>query len=117
MRGFINFWWREGVGWLLIVLGLLAFYESWRMVRPAKSGYQKVDTADGPMMVPVWQDYPQIFEAPVVVVIGIFLFRGGIQMLKVAVAARIYQQAAKQLDTTARKPAPPLARPPRVGAA
>lgn len=64
------FWIREIAGWLFIALGLAAFWICYFvLIRNGK---------------PV--------EAGPTVVIGVFLFRGGIHMLKVAVAARICQR-------------------------
>ena len=66
------FWLREIAGWVLIALGLAAFYVVYFVF--LKSAPARVMEA-GPM-----------------VLIGIFMFRGGIHLLKVAVAARICQQ-------------------------
>jgi len=79
---------RELGGWLLIVLGLWAFRESWLMLRDR-----------------------QIFEAPTMAVIGFIVFRGGIHLLKVSVAARITAQASRQLEEAARRPKLPLPKP------
>ena len=64
------FWIREIAGWVFIALGLAAFWICYFVL--IKNGK------------PV--------EAGPTVLIGIILFRGGIHMLKVAVAARICQQ-------------------------
>lgn len=64
------FWIREITGWILLVLGLAAFYVVYFVL--LRNG--------------------RIFESGPMVLVGIFLFRGGIHMLKVAVAARICQQ-------------------------
>jgi hypothetical protein len=101
-------WVREVAGWLLILLGLFFFYESWRMLAPPTEGYQLAQTDGGPMMVPVKPEYPRIFEAPVVAIIGFVIFRGGIHLLKVAVAARVTQQASRELEEAARRPRLPL---------
>jgi hypothetical protein len=69
---------REIVGWLFIVLGLVIFWIVFYSMLPAH----------------------QFFESGPMTLIGIFLFRGGIHFLKVAVAARICQQ------TEARRPRP-----------
>lgn len=79
---------REIGGWLLVVLGLWAFRESWLMLRDR-----------------------QIFEAPTMAVIGFIVFRGGIHLLKVAVAARITAQTGRQLDEAARRPKLTLPKP------
>lgn len=63
------FWVREMVGWLLIGLGLLVF-----------------------LVVYEYCERRWIFEAGILAVIGIFVFRGGIHLLKVAVASRIASQ-------------------------
>lgn len=82
MIGFIL---REIAGWLLVVLGLLAFYESWRML---------------------WNR--MIFETPAMVVVGFVVFRGGIHLLKVAVAARTAQRANRDLEEALKRPKLPL---------
>ena len=69
----MSFWWREVAGWLLVLLGLLVFYECFAFV----TGHF-------------------VFEAGALTVIGVVLFRGGIHLLKVAVAARIATQAQEQ---------------------
>jgi hypothetical protein len=67
-----RFWFRELAGWLLIVLGLYVFaYCISSLTQPPAPGVIG------------------LLEAPVLTVIGIFVFRGGIHLLKVAVAARI----------------------------
>jgi hypothetical protein len=76
----IRFWMRELMGWLLVLLGLAIFYICFAiLINPD----------------------PSIFEAPILSVIGIVVFRGGIHLLKVAVAARM----AMQTNTDARQPA------------
>ena len=61
----LMYWIREIMGWVLIVLGLWLFYLIYFVLLPARR------SSDG-----------------AVIVMGIFLFRGGIHLLKVAVAAR-----------------------------
>jgi hypothetical protein len=64
------FWTREFVGWLCIALGLMMFGACYFvLIRNGK-----------------------IFEAGPAALIGIIMFRGGIHLLKVAVAARLCQQ-------------------------
>ena len=67
-----RFWFRELIGWLLIGVGLYVFAIclSSLSMPPAPGIYG-------------------ILEAPILTIIGIFIFRGGIHLLKVAVAARI----------------------------
>ena len=75
----VHFWVRELMGWLLVLLGLFIFYVCFViMIRDAL-----------------------IAEASMFSVVGIFVFRGGIHLLKVAVAARI----AMQVQTDPPKPA------------
>ena len=64
------FWTREIAGWLLVALGLAAFWKVYEMSLQY-----------------------HIFELIPMTVIGIFLFRGGIHLLKVAVAARACREA------------------------
>jgi hypothetical protein len=82
MTGFIL---REVGGWVLVAVGLWAFRESWRMLYSA------------------W-----IFEAWAMVAVGFITFRGGIHLLKVAVAARVAQRAAREMDQAALRPKLPL---------
>jgi hypothetical protein len=64
------FWIREIAGWVLIALGVILFGVCYfELIRHQK-----------------------IFEAGPTALMGIFLFRGGIHLLKVAVAARICQR-------------------------
>ena len=63
------YWLREAVGWLLVLLGLGLFLVMYDFLERQ------------------W-----IFEGGIVAVVGIFVFRGGIHLLKVAIAARICQQ-------------------------
>jgi antibiotic biosynthesis monooxygenase (ABM) superfamily enzyme len=71
----IRFWFRELMGWLLVVLGLYLFVVCLALLLNPE---------------------PSILEAPVISVIGIVVFRGGIHLLKVAVAARIAMQTLAQ---------------------
>jgi hypothetical protein len=70
----MSFWFREFAGWLLVGLGLFVFYLTFEACRAR-----------------------MIFEAPVIAVVGIFIFRGGIHLLKVAIAARIASEAQRRL--------------------
>jgi len=65
----IRFWVRESMGWILVLMGLGIFYLCIALL-----------LNPGPEF---------IFEAPFLTAIGIIVFRGGIHLLKVAVAARI----------------------------
>ena len=76
----MNFWLRELAGWALVVLGLAIFGLCILFLRSARM----IET--GPLFV-----------------IGFVVFRGGIHLLKVAVAARVCLQAA---EPVAGKPRP-----------
>jgi hypothetical protein len=76
----MRFWLRELAGWALVVLGLAIFGLAIRFL---------------------W--YARMIEGPSVGVIGFIVFRGGIHLLKVAVAARVCLQAA---EPVAGKPRP-----------
>lgn len=71
----MNFWGREIVGWLLLMLGLAVFVLAGLLLLT---------------------EQPQIVQAGQFSIIGIFLFRGGIHLLKVAVAARICLKTREQ---------------------
>ena len=70
----MTYWLREIAGWLLVVLGLWLFATVLDFCRNR------------------W-----IFEAAILTVVGVFVFRGGIHLLKVAVAARVCMQAADKV--------------------
>ncbi len=71
----MRFWVREIAGWLLVGLGIFIFYVCFSILLPP------------PPMEPL------LLEASYLTVIGIIVFRGGIHLLKVAVAARICMKA------------------------
>jgi hypothetical protein len=90
----MRFWIREIMGWVLVGLGLLVFY----------------------MCVALLFNH-YITEVGVVFIIGIVVFRGGIHLLKVAVAARICLQAQEKMDVgpaSTIKPKAKTRRPPFV---
>ena len=66
------FWIREIAGWLLVLLGLMFFFVAYVFCQEQGAG----------------QVNP-IFEAFIMAIVGIFVFRGGIHLLKVSVAARL----------------------------
>lgn len=70
----IRFWVREILGWCLVILGLYIFLVALAILLAPPPAH------------------PRIFETPAIVVIGIVVFRGGIHLLKVAVAARVCMQ-------------------------
>jgi hypothetical protein len=71
----MRFWLRELAGWLLVGLGLLVFYVSFALL------VNHYVTEAGPL-----------------VLIGIFIFRGGIHLLKTAVAARVCMHIATHME-------------------
>jgi hypothetical protein len=74
----MRFWIRELLGWALVLLGLIFFVQAYAMlVKP--------------------EDH-RIVEAGEVSVIGFVIFRGGIHLLKVAVAARVCMQAVDEIS-------------------
>lgn len=85
---------REITGWMLIVAGFFFFYLVFTLAvedaTPRKS-----------------------LEMCLLTVIGVFVFRGGIHLLKVAIAAQVCQQTQDQLyPAAAPNPALPPARQP-----
>ena len=96
----MRFWVREVLGWLLVALGLFVFYLCWvlltRMLPDPDGRY-------GPA--------PALLEVGPLAFIGFIIFRGGIHLLKVAVAARIcilaQERLARQGDKQPRRPAEP----------
>lgn len=70
------YWVREIAGWALVVGGLAVFWTAYNLLLAKR-----------------------VFEAGPVVFIGFVVFRGGVHLLKVAVAAR----AARQLPEPAKK--------------
>jgi hypothetical protein len=86
----MRYWLREVAGWFVVVLGLFVFYLCYDLLR-----------------------HRQIVETGTLSVIGIFLFRGGIHLLKMAVAAQVCLEAQAKADA-ARRPAPAGARSTRL---
>ena len=70
----MSYWLREIAGWVLVVIGLYVFLQAYGLLVNKR-----------------------VFEAGPTVVIGFVVFRGGIHLLKVAVAA----QAARKLPLAA----------------
>jgi hypothetical protein len=73
----MRYWLRELAGWLIVGVGLLLIYVAYSMLEDYRT--------------------PRILEAWPLVIAGIFVFRGGIHLLKVAVAARVCMQAQDRL--------------------
>lgn len=84
------FYVREVAGWVLMVLGLWLFYQSYVFV--VNRNY----VGSGPTLI-----------------MGIVVFRGGIHLLKVAVAAKVCRQAPVEARPAAVRPQP--VRPQRRG--
>lgn len=70
----MRFWTREIAGWLSLLLGVFGFYVCYVLLMSRA-----------------------IIEAGPMTVISIFLFRGGIQLLKMATAARICLEAQRRV--------------------
>jgi hypothetical protein len=70
----MRFWLRELAGWLLVAVGVFIF-----------------------LLVFAFLQSKGFVEAAVMTVVGVFVFRGGVHLLKVAVAARVCQQAQDRL--------------------
>src|SRR6516164_9544566 len=81
----MRFWLREVAGWALVVLGLFMFYLAYGMLtgRP--------DPATGQIRY-------MLIEAGQWSFVGIIVFRGGIHLLKVAVAARVCTQVIEEIS-------------------
>lgn len=73
----MRFWIRELFGWLLVLAGMYVFLVVYAiLVTPG----------------------PQLLEAGPLTVVGIIIFRGGIHLLKVAMAARICLHAEAEIS-------------------
>jgi hypothetical protein len=83
----MRFWIREIMGWILVGVGLFLFY----------------------MCVVLFFNHLVIQVGPLFV-IGIVVFRGGIHLLKVAVAARICLQAQETIGSSHSAPPKPAAK-------
>jgi hypothetical protein len=94
-----RFWIREIMGWLLVIVGVYVLLVALAILlsKPPPSGVSQ----------------PGLLEAPAIVVIGVVVFRGGIHLLKVAVAARVCMtaQAEAKKEPRAEKAKPTSAPP------
>jgi hypothetical protein len=79
----MRFWIREIAGWLLILLGLFILYVCLSEV--------------------VGRPNPHFLAAPFALMVGFIVFRGGIHLLKVAVAARVCLHAERQVARQAER--------------
>ena len=92
----MRFWTRELVGWLLVIVGLYIFRQCYVLLT-----------------------HPDHFllEGSSLTIVGVIVFRGGIHLLKIAVAAQVCVQAQEATrekqppsgPVTARGPGRPLA--------
>ena len=73
----IRFWFRELMGWALVLLGLYILVVCLALLLDRNSEH--------------------ILEAPIISFIGFVIFRGGIHLLKVAVAARVCMQTQMEV--------------------
>ncbi|CAN5375373.1 hypothetical protein BH10PLA2_BH10PLA2_20090 [soil metagenome] len=81
----MQLWTREIFGWILMGLGVYVLFRAFQLL------------TDG---------HQFMLEGGTVTVIGVVLFRGGIQLLKIAVAARICMegQSPDPTEASRRKP-------------
>jgi hypothetical protein len=79
----MRFWTREMAGWALVMLGLFAFYKCYGLL-----------TAEDHRLI----------EGSALTIVGIVIFRGGIHLLKVAVAAQVCAEAEQHLQDEKRTP-------------
>jgi high-affinity Fe2+/Pb2+ permease len=77
----MQLWSREIVGWVLMALGVYVFFRAFNLL-----------TAGNQFML----------EGGTVTIIGAVLFRGGIHLLKIAVAARICTAGLEDAQAPAR---------------
>jgi hypothetical protein len=81
-------WIRELAGWILVLAGLAVF-----------------------LLVYEYCERRWIFEAGILTLVGVIVFRGGILLLKVAIAARVCRQTQDQIypaRLAKAEPRPPL---------
>ena len=76
----MRLWTREIAGWLLVLLGLFVFFRCYTLLTAADS------------------ENPRILEGAALSLVGIIIFRGGIHLLKIAVAARVCLEAQERLE-------------------
>ena len=78
----MRFWTREVAGWVLILLGLFAFFQCYGLLTSGR-----------------------LIEGSALTIVGIVIFRGGIHLLKVAVAAQVCAEVQQRLEEDRRTPA------------
>jgi hypothetical protein len=84
----IAYWSREVAGWLLVAIGLYTFWRAYDFLLDKR-----------------------IFEAGPLVFVGFIVFRGGVHVLKVAVAAQASRNLPEQAAAGARRVTRPPVRP------
>lgn len=84
----MSYWLRELGGWALVAFGLAQFLIAYDMLLSKR-----------------------VFQAGPMVFIGFIVFRGGIHLLKVAVAARLARALPESQAQPGRRPTLPAARP------
>jgi hypothetical protein len=86
----MSFWLREIAGWLLLAFGLWLIWKCYD-----------------------WMTMGLIIQSGTLSIVAIIVFRGGLHLLKVAVAARICREARDRAvaQKPAPKPAPAPAKP------
>ena len=73
----MRFWSRELAGWLLIVIGLFIFRQCYLLLTHTDH---------------------YLLEGGALTVVGVIIFRGGIHLLKIAVAAQVCMEANERLE-------------------
>ncbi len=79
----MRFWVREIAGWLLVLIGLFVFWVSLSMLLA---------------------NPPRLLEVGPTIFIGFIVFRGGIHLLKVAMAARVCLHAQAEMAAPGPRP-------------
>jgi hypothetical protein len=74
----MSYWLRELMGWVLLAIGLAVF------------GLVLLQLIEG-----------MVYQTMGMIIVGIFIFRGGIHLLKVALAARACDEAAAKMRVPA----------------
>lgn len=86
----MRFWTREVAGWLLLGLSLYVFYRAYQLL----ISEHLMVVGDREQVVAGHY----ILEGGMLTMIGIFIFRGGIHLLKIAVAAQVCMEAQERLE-------------------
>lgn len=84
----MSYWLREVAGWVLLAIGLGLFF-----------------------LVVQHLIYGRVYQTAGMTLIGIFVFRGGIHLLKVALAVRACNEAAERLNASLADARPRSIRP------